>query len=95
MAGHSKWANVQLRKGAQDTKRDKVFNKLIREISVAARVGGTDLGSNGRLRLAVDKARDAGMPRESIERAVQGPESDRGSPISPSVTRATAPAASP
>ena len=78
MAGHSKWANVQLRKGAQDTKRGKAFNKLIREISVAARVGGTDLGSNGRLRLAVDKARDAGMARESIDRAVQGPESDRG-----------------
>jgi YebC/PmpR family DNA-binding regulatory protein len=78
MAGHNKWANIQHRKGAQDTRRSKVVNKLIREISVAARVGGPDLGSNGRLRLAVDKASDAGIPRESIERAVQGPESDNG-----------------
>jgi YebC/PmpR family DNA-binding regulatory protein len=70
MAGHSKWANIQHRKGAQDRKRGKVFNKLIREISVAARIGGPDMGSNGRLRLAVDKARAASMPKDTIERAI-------------------------
>jgi YebC/PmpR family DNA-binding regulatory protein len=70
MAGHSKWANIQHRKGAQDRKRGKVFNKLIREISVATRVGGSDQGSNGRLRLAVDKAHAASMPKDTIERAI-------------------------
>ena len=70
MAGHSKWANIQHRKGAQDRKRGKVFNKLIREISVATRAGGPDQGSNGRLRLAVDKARAASMPKDTIERAI-------------------------
>jgi len=71
MAGHSKWANIQHRKGAQDQRRGKVFNKLIREISVAARLGGPDQGSNGRLRLAVDKARAANMPKDTIDRAVK------------------------
>lgn len=71
MAGHSKWANIQHRKGAQDSRRGKVFNKLIREISVAARIGGSDQGSNGRLRLAVDKARAQSMPRDTIERAIR------------------------
>jgi YebC/PmpR family DNA-binding regulatory protein len=70
MAGHSKWANIQHRKGAQDNRRGKVFSKLIREISVATRVGGPDQGSNGRLRLAVDKAYAASMPRDAIERAI-------------------------
>jgi len=70
MAGHSKWANIQHRKGAQDSRRGKVFDKLIREISVATRVGGPDQGSNGRLRLAVDKARAVSMPRDTIERAI-------------------------
>jgi YebC/PmpR family DNA-binding regulatory protein len=71
MAGHSKWANIQHRKGAQDGRRGKVFNKLIREISVAARIGGPDQGSNGRLRLAVDKARAANMPKDTIDQAVK------------------------
>src|SRR5687767_806496 len=71
MAGHSKWANIQHRKGAQDQRRGKVFDKLIREISVAARIGGPDQGSNGRLRLAVDKARAASMPKDTIDRAVK------------------------
>jgi YebC/PmpR family DNA-binding regulatory protein len=71
MAGHSKWANIQHRKGAQDQRRSRVFSKLIREISVAARVGGPDLGSNGRLRLAVDKARDVNIPKDAIDSAVQ------------------------
>lgn len=70
MAGHSKWANIQHRKGAQDGRRGKVFNKLIREISVAARVGGSDQGANGRLRLAVDKARAASLPKEAIDEAI-------------------------
>lgn len=71
MAGHSKWANIQHRKGAQDKKRGKVFNKLIREITTAARVGGADPGSNPRLRLAMDKARAASMPRDTMDRAVK------------------------
>ncbi|MGD8643454.1 MAG: YebC/PmpR family DNA-binding transcriptional regulator [Chromatiales bacterium] len=71
MAGHSKWANIQHRKGAQDKKRGKLFTKLIREITVAARVGGGDPGSNPRLRLAVDKALAANMPKDTVERAIK------------------------
>lgn len=71
MAGHSKWANIQHRKGAQDKKRGKLFTKLIREITVAARMGGGDLLANPRLRLAVDKAKAASMPKDNIERAVK------------------------
>ncbi|MFM2321970.1 MAG: hypothetical protein RLZZ225_123 [Pseudomonadota bacterium] len=71
MAGHSKWANIQHRKNKQDAKRGKLFTKLIREITVAARIGGADLNSNPRLRLAVDKALAANMTRETIERATK------------------------
>lgn len=71
MAGHSKWANIQHRKGAQDKKRGKLFTKLIREITTAARVGGPDLESNPRLRLAVDKAKAQSMPKDNIERAIK------------------------
>ncbi len=71
MAGHSKWANIQHRKKAQDAKRGKLFTKLIREITVAARMGGSDLNSNSRLRLAVDKALGANMPKDTIERATK------------------------
>jgi YebC/PmpR family DNA-binding regulatory protein len=71
MAGHSKWANIQHRKGAQDKKRGKLFTKLIREITVAARMGGSDLEANPRLRLAVDKAKAQSMPKDNIERAVK------------------------
>lgn len=71
MAGHSKWANIQHRKGAQDKKRGKLFTKLIREITVAARIGGSDLNANPRLRLAVDKAKGQSMPKDNIERAVK------------------------
>ncbi len=71
MAGHSKWANIQHRKGAQDKKRGKLFTKLIREITIAARVGGGDLAANPRLRLAVDKAKGQSMPKDNIERAVK------------------------
>ncbi|MEN8129763.1 MAG: YebC/PmpR family DNA-binding transcriptional regulator [Pseudomonadota bacterium] len=71
MAGHSKWANIQHRKKAQDTKRGKLFTKLIREITVAARIGGSDIGANPRLRLAVDKALTANMPKDTVERAIK------------------------
>ena len=71
MAGHSKWANIQHRKGAQDAKRGKLFTKLIREINVAAKMGGSDASSNPRLRLAVDKALGANMSKDTIERAVK------------------------
>lgn len=71
MAGHSKWANIQHRKGAQDKKRGKLFTKLIREITVATRLGGPDIGSNPRLRLAVDRAKAKSMPKDNIERAIK------------------------
>ena len=71
MAGHSKWANIQHRKGRQDAKRGKIFTRLIKEITVAARLGGGDPGSNPRLRLAVDKAYDNNMPKENVERAIK------------------------
>jgi YebC/PmpR family DNA-binding regulatory protein len=71
MAGHSKWANIQHRKKAQDSKRGKVFTKLIREITVAARMGGSDLSSNPRLRIAVDKGLSANMTKDTIDRAVK------------------------
>ena len=71
MAGHSKWANIQHRKGAQDKKRGKLFTKLIREITVAARMGGGDPDSNPRLRMAIDKANAQSMPKDNIERAAK------------------------
>ena len=71
MAGHSKWANIQHRKGAQDKKRGKLFTKLIREITVASRMGGGDIAANPRLRLAVDKAKAKSMPKDNIERAIK------------------------
>ena len=67
MAGHSKWANIQHRKGRQDEKRGKIWTRCIREITVAARQGGGDLGMNPRLRLAVEKAKAANMPAERIK----------------------------
>ena len=71
MAGHSKWANIQHRKGAQDKKRGKLFTKLIREITVAAKMGGSDIDANPRLRLAVDKAKGQSMPKDNIDRAIK------------------------
>ncbi|MCW8860244.1 MAG: YebC/PmpR family DNA-binding transcriptional regulator [Deltaproteobacteria bacterium] len=71
MAGHSKWANIKHRKGAQDAKRGKIFTKLIKEITIAARIGGGDLEANARLRLAVDKAKQGNMPKDNIERAIK------------------------
>ena len=71
MAGHSKWANIQHRKGRQDAKRGRIFTKLIKEITVAARMGGGDVNFNPRLRLAVDNAKAENMPGENIERAIK------------------------
>ena len=70
MAGHSKWANIQHRKGRQDEKRGKVWTRVIREITVAARQGGGDLGMNPRLRLAVDKAKAANMPADTVKKNI-------------------------
>ena len=71
MAGHSKWANIQHRKNAQDAKRGKLFTRLIREITVASRMGGSDAASNPRLRLAMDKGLAANMPKDTIDRAIK------------------------
>ncbi len=71
MAGHSKWANIQHRKNAQDAKRGKLFTKLIREITVAARMGDPDTATNPRLRLAVDKALGGNMTKDTIDRAIK------------------------
>ncbi len=70
MAGHSKWANIQHRKGRQDEKRGKIWTRVIREIMVAARLGGGDLGINPRLRLAVEKAKAANLPIETVKRNI-------------------------
>ena len=70
MAGHSKWANIQHRKGRQDAKRGKIWTKIIREITVAARAGGADPNANPALRLAWDKATTANMPKDNIQRAI-------------------------
>ncbi len=71
MAGHSKWANIQHRKGAQDAKRGKLFTKLIREITIAARLGGGEPDANPRLRAAIDKALAGNMTKDTIERAIK------------------------
>jgi YebC/PmpR family DNA-binding regulatory protein len=71
MAGHSKWANIQHRKGRQDAKRGKIFTRLIKEITVAAKMGGGDPDMNPRLRLAVDKAYENNMPKDNVERAIK------------------------
>jgi YebC/PmpR family DNA-binding regulatory protein len=71
MAGHSKWANIQHRKGRQDAKRGKIFTRLIKEITVAARMGGGEPDMNPRLRLAVDKAYENNMPKDNVERAIK------------------------
>lgn len=71
MAGHSKWANIKHKKAATDAKRGKIWTRLIKEITVGARLGGPDIATNPRLRLAVDKAADANMPKENVTRAIQ------------------------
>ncbi len=70
MAGHSKWANIQHRKGRQDEKRGKVWTRVIREITVAARLGGADLATNPRLRLAVEKAKAANLPADTVKKNI-------------------------
>lgn len=71
MAGHSKWHNIRVRKTKQDALKGKLFSKLTRELIVAARLGGGDPETNPRLRQAIEKAKEAGMPHESIERAIK------------------------
>src|SRR3970040_1915083 len=71
MAGHSKWANIKHRKAAADAKKGKVFTRLIKEITVAAKLGGGDPNANPRLRLAMDKAREANMAKDSVQNAVK------------------------
>ena len=71
MAGHSKWANIKHKKAATDAKRGKIFTRLIKEITVASRLGGSDVSANPRLRLAVDKAYSQNMPKDTIERAIK------------------------
>ena len=71
MAGHSKWANIQHRKGRQDEKRGRIWTRLIKEITVAARLTGGEPDSNPRLRLAIDKAKDQNMPADNIKRAIE------------------------
>ncbi|MDI8529808.1 YebC/PmpR family DNA-binding transcriptional regulator, partial [Salmonella enterica subsp. enterica serovar Anatum] len=71
MAGHSKWNNIKQRKGAQDAKRGKIFQKLSREIYMAAKSGGPDPASNPSLRLVLDKAKAANMPNDNVQRAIK------------------------
>src|SRR5258708_5943831 len=71
MSGHSKWANIKHRKAAADAKKGKVFTRLIKEITVAARLGGGDPDTNPRLRLAMDKAREANMAKDSVQNAIK------------------------
>ncbi len=71
MAGHSKWANIKHKKAAADAKRGKIFTRLIKEITVSSRLGGPDASSNPRLRLAIDKARDQNMPKDTIDNAIK------------------------
>ena len=71
MAGHSKWANIKHRKGRQDAQRAKVFTRIGKELTIAAKLGGGDIGFNPRLRLAVDKAKAANMPKDNMERAIK------------------------
>jgi len=71
MAGHSKWANIKHKKAATDAKRGKIFTRLIKEITVASKLGGGDVSTNPRLRLAIDKAYDQNMPKDNVERAIK------------------------
>jgi YebC/PmpR family DNA-binding regulatory protein len=70
MSGHNKWANIKIRKGAQDAKRGRLFSKLIRELTVAAREGGADIEHNAPLKVAIDRCREANMPKDTIDKAV-------------------------
>ncbi len=76
MSGHNKWSTIKRKKGAQDAKRSKIFSKLVKEIQIAAREGGSDPAMNPRLRLAIQNAKGANMPKENIERAISKGSSD-------------------
>lgn len=93
MAGHSKWANIKHKKAAADAKRGKIWTRLIKEIQVAARLGGGDVNSNPRLRLAVDKAADANMPKDNVKRSIAASAARTARTTRKSVTKATASAA--
>ncbi|RTL11515.1 MAG: YebC/PmpR family DNA-binding transcriptional regulator [Neisseriaceae bacterium] len=71
MAGHSKWANIKHRKAASDAKKSKITTRMVKEITIAAKMGGSDVGSNPRLRLAVEKARENNVPKDNVERAIK------------------------
>jgi YebC/PmpR family DNA-binding regulatory protein len=71
MSGHNKWANIKHRKGAQDAKKGKIYTKIIKEITIAAKTGGADASANPRLRIAIDKAKSNNMPKDTIERALK------------------------
>ena len=81
MAGHSKWANIQHRKKAQDAKRGKLFTKLIREVTIAAREGGGDPDGNARLRLAIDKAFAGNVPKDTVDRAIKRATGEAGADV--------------
>ena len=81
MAGHSKWANIQHRKKAQDAKRGKLFTKLIREVTIAAREGGGDPDGNARLRLAIDKAFASNVPKDTVDRAIKRATGEAGADV--------------
>src|SRR5436309_6074724 len=87
MSGHSKWASIKHKKGALDAKRGKVFTKIIREMSIAARIGGGDPNSNPRLRTAVEKAKSVNMPADNIKRAIQTGTGELGGMTYEEVTR--------
>jgi transcriptional/translational regulatory protein YebC/TACO1 len=94
MSGHSKWSTIKHKKAAKDAKRGKIFTKLIKEITVAARMGGGDIDANPRLRTAVLTARSNSMPSENIDRAIKrAPAISRASPTKRFSTKATARAA--
>lgn len=91
MSGHSKWANIKHKKAATDAKRGKIWTRLIKEITVAARMGGGDINSNPRLRLAAEKATAANMPKENVQRAIAvAPEHWTASIMKKSVMKVTA-----
>ena|SRR5213596_3133706 len=96
MGGHSHWATTKRHKASVDAKRGKIFTKIIREITIAARLGGRDPEGNPRLRLAIAKAKDVNMPSDNIKKAIQrGPASSQASTSKSSNSKATARAAAP
>ena len=93
MSGHNKWSTIKHRKGAQDAKRSKIFTKIIKEITVAARIGGGDPAANARLRKAIDDAKAANMPADNIGPSRRAPASSKGCSTRSSPTKGWAPRA--